>query len=201
MTFGARKGTSMSGAFGSKMSGQGSSMSRLSGATTFAAGGAARNNVSYVHDSMLEDISGDVFSIKQVLNDQIDIQTKIQKNAYDSSLKNVRFIVMEEALEWVKKQSVTISKHLTNEHHKLIEKMLDYKERTQKQLDLLDLYQAQFDSFERRMALENSSKEAMYALDATNPLSLYDCLVPELEAHRPLKLPNFNFKKIVHDNN
>ena len=51
------------------------------------------------------------------------------------------------------------------------------------------------------MALENSTKEAMYALDATNPLSLYDCLVPELEAHRPLKLPNFNFKKIVHDNN
>lgn len=139
IAFGSRKGTSMGGAFGSRMSGQGSSMSRLSGAP-FATGGPARNDVSYVHDSMLEDISGDVYSIKQVLNDQIDIQTKIQKNAYDSSLKNVRFIVMQEALDWVKKQSVSISKHLTNEHHKLIEKMLDYKERTQKKLDLLDLY-------------------------------------------------------------
>ena len=108
---------------------------------------------------------------------------------------------MQEALDWVKKQSVSISKHLTSEHHKLIEKMLDFKERTQKKLDLLDLYQAQFDDFERRVALENSTKEAMYALDATNPLSLYDCLVPELEAFRPLKLPNFNFKKIVHENN
>ena len=35
-------------------------------------------------------------------------------------------------------------------------------------------------------AIESSSKEAMYALDETNPLSLYDCLVPEITAFRPL---------------
>jgi len=51
------------------------------------------------------------------------------------------------------------------------------------------------------MSLENSSKEAMYALDATNPLSLYDCLIPELEAYRPLKLPQFNFKQMIISNN
>ena len=33
----------------------------------------------------------------------------------------------------------------------------------------------------------------MYALDATNPLSFYDCLLPELTAYRPRKL------KLVHD--
>lgn len=51
------------------------------------------------------------------------------------------------------------------------------------------------------MSLENSTKEAMYALDATNPLSLYDCLIPELEAYRPMKLPQFNFKQIIISNN
>ena len=51
------------------------------------------------------------------------------------------------------------------------------------------------------MSLENSTKEAMYALDATNPLSLYDCLIPEIEAYRPMKLPQFNFKQMIISNN
>ena len=28
----------------------------------------------------------------------------------------------------------------------------------------------------------------MYAMDATNPLSLYDCLIPEITAYRPKKI-------------
>lgn len=42
---------------------------------------------------------------------------------------------------------------------------------------------------ESRYALESPTKEAMYALDATNPLSLFDCLIPEITAYRPLRLP------------
>ncbi len=37
-------------------------------------------------------------------------------------------------------------------------------------------------------ALQMQTKEAMYALDATNPLSFYDCLIPELEAYRPKRI-------------
>lgn len=37
-----------------------------------------------------------------------------------------------------------------------------------------------------REAIEAPAKEAMYALDDANPLRLYDCLVPEIEAYRPL---------------
>ena len=37
--------------------------------------------------------------------------------------------------------------------------------------------------------MEASTKEALYALDETNPLSLYDCLIPEITAYRPLRRP------------
>ena len=32
-------------------------------------------------------------------------------------------------------------------------------------------------------------KEAMFAMEESNALSLYDCLVPEIDAYRPLRLP------------
>ena len=41
--------------------------------------------------------------------------------------------------------------------------------------------------------LESSSKEAMYAMDDTNPLRLFDCLIPEITAYRPMKI--FTAKK------
>ena len=37
-------------------------------------------------------------------------------------------------------------------------------------------------------AIEEPTKEAMYAVDSTNPLQLYDCLVPEITAFRPLRI-------------
>ena len=35
-------------------------------------------------------------------------------------------------------------------------------------------------------AMESPTKEAIYALDRANPLKLFDCLVPEIEAYRQL---------------
>ena len=44
-------------------------------------------------------------------------------------------------------------------------------------------------------AIEAPTKEAIYALDDTSPLYLFDCLKPEIHAYRPLKLPLSNYKK------
>ena len=43
-------------------------------------------------------------------------------------------------------------------------------------------------AIERRHASESSTKEAMYAIDMHNPLQLYDCLLPEIEAYRPKRV-------------
>ena len=37
-------------------------------------------------------------------------------------------------------------------------------------------------------AIEFQTKEAMYAMDSTNPLRLYDCLIPEITAYRPTRI-------------
>ena len=37
-------------------------------------------------------------------------------------------------------------------------------------------------------ATEYSSKEAMYAMNNRNPLKLYDCLIPEITAYRPMRI-------------
>ena len=42
-------------------------------------------------------------------------------------------------------------------------------------------------ALERRIAIESTTKEAVYALDMRHPMSLFDCLIPELEAYRPIK--------------
>ena len=61
-----------------------------------------------------------------------------------------------------------------------------FKERTKDQLDEgVAMQKSQFEA-QIRLAIESPAKEAMYALDDTNPLRLYDCLVPEMEVHRQL---------------
>ena len=42
------------------------------------------------------------------------------------------------------------------------------------------------------MAIEKPVEEAQYALDKKSALKLYDCLVPEIAAYRPLKLKDMS---------
>ena len=98
-------------------------------------------------------------------------------------------MAIKEALDFIKYQSVSIQKHLTSEHHKLVEKFQAFKDRTDHRLKRADNIEKLVSDLELRYALESATKEAMYAMDATNPLRLFDCLIPELTAYRPLKLP------------
>jgi len=43
-------------------------------------------------------------------------------------------------------------------------------------------------------AQEAPFKEAIYAIDQTNPLGLYDCLIPEIAAYRPLRLDKMTYE-------
>ena len=61
-----------------------------------------------------------------------------------------------------------------------------HKERTKDQIEKLGQQKVIITEMTMKDALESSTKEAIYALDYANPLKLYDCLVPEIEAHRQL---------------
>lgn len=94
---------------------------------------------------------------------------------------------MQEAREFIKVQTDKIQRHLTKEHHKLVDRFLDYKNRTKARLEKLADREAALSEYMMREAMESSTKEAIYALDnGSGPLKLYNCLVPEIEAHRKL---------------
>ena len=96
---------------------------------------------------------------------------------------------MQEARDFIKNKSHEIQKHLTKEHRKLIDRFIAYKERTEERLEHVDKLEATVKEMAMKEALDGPTKEGMYALDAANPLKLYDCLLPEIAAYRPLRRP------------
>lgn len=49
---------------------------------------------------------------------------------FDTQLKNVRQVYLEEACNFVKSQTIVLQKYLTKEHHKLVERFIEFKLRT-----------------------------------------------------------------------
>lgn len=84
---------------------------------------------------------------------------------FTQQLKKVTTMAMDEALNFIKKQSVAISKHLTKEHRKLIDGYRVIKESTTAKLARLDILEKLNDEADRRWAIESATKEANYALD------------------------------------
>lgn len=123
------------------------------------------------------------------VNEFIAKRLKIQKRVFDTQMRNLRVVHIQEAQEYVKSKTEQISKHLTREHHKLIQRFQDFKQRTQSRLDEVDRLERVVYEISLKEALDNATKEGMYAMDETNPLRLYDCLIPEINAYRPLRLP------------
>ena len=123
------------------------------------------------------------------MNEHMQKVLKNQRRVYENSLKNLQSMAIKEALDFIKYQSGSIQKHLTTEHHKLVEKFQAFKDRTDHRLKRAEIIEKLVSDLELRYSLESATKEAMYAMDATNPLRLFDCLIPELTAYRPLRLP------------
>lgn len=183
---GGRQGTAMGYNIGpSRMYGGSSMGSVLSGASSL--------NVS---DLQAYCQSGDAGELKTMINEHIRKKLKIQKRVFETQLKNVKTIAMQEALQFVKNQSEAIQKHLTREHHKLVNRFIEFKERTESRLAMVDGLEREILELTQLKAIESSVKEGIYALDEHNPLQLFDCLVPEMDAHRPLKLPISKEKQV-----
>ena len=79
----------------------------------------------------------------------------------------------------------------------MVDRFIAFKDRTEDKINKIDELEKEFNESTMLKAIESSTKEAVYALDDYTPFRLYDCLVPELEAHRPLKLPISKYKQRV----
>ena len=134
-----RKGTAMGGVLkGTALGGmqnnflrQGTRMmglSRMSGTESF--------NNSQLHSSMLEAMAdGDTTDLKIMINTHIAKKLNKQDHVFQTQLKNVKTLAIQDAINFIKIQSEFIQKHLTKEHHKLVEQFIAFKGRTQERLD------------------------------------------------------------------
>ena len=131
----------------------------------------------------------DMGALKIMMNKHIKEKLKCQQLVFQTQLKNAKTFAMEEASNFMSNQTDAISKHITKEHHRILERFMAFKDRTDERLQHADKLELEICELEKIRAIEAPTKEALYALDETNPLSLYDCLIPELTAYRPLRRP------------
>ena len=94
----------------------------------------------------------------------------------------------EEARDFLRTKAKEIERHMTDEHYKLVQRLIDIKERTFSQIAKNEELEKTVKSLTMNMAIEQAQKEAIYAMDDTNPLRLYNCLIPEITAYRPMKI-------------
>ena len=79
-----------------------------------------------------------------------------------------------EALDFIRQQSEVIAKDLTREHRKFVASFNYMKESTEESLKRLAMLEKERIEDRKRAAIDSSTMEAMYAIEFTNPLSLYD---------------------------
>ena len=122
------------------------------------------------------------------LKKYLDKRIHQNKANYDQQVKNMKPIVMKEALEFVKQQTDAIVKLLTKTHHNMVVNVMEFRRRNE---NLIEERQKVLDNWifcEKALAHKSPTMEAEFALDETTPLSMYDCLVPLLKEQRRLKV-------------
>ena len=77
-------------------------------------------------------------NFKIQVSDLIAKKLRLQTKVHNTQLKNVKVIALQEARDFIRSQSEAIQKHLTREHHKLVQRFIDYKDRTKARLLRLD---------------------------------------------------------------
>ena len=80
--------------------------------------------------------------------------------------------------EWLREKCKKVSAMYTRNHHKIINQFIDFKNRTLEDIKTMEEYAEKAWKAEACFALWNPVYEAEYAILDSNPLKLYDCIVP-----------------------
>ena len=162
--------------FGSRMARIGSSMGGTSQMSSV---------MSKMRKLSMNSMQGDHEELIKMLLDQ---QAKMLDKIHNIELKNVKSIAMQEAMEFVKKQSVKVASIMTKEHHKMTRQFLDYKSRTIHIMETNNGLKEEIKEVECALALKYPVDDFDFVHPEENPLKLYDCLIPEVRKNRQFRL-------------
>ena len=99
-------------------------------------------------------------------------------------MTNLKPIIMNQAVDFVKKQGQIISAQFTEEMHKLCRTFQQYRMLTDGEIDDKGLLLIKLRNLESMLAQKSPVNEAEYAWDERTPLILYDCLTPKVKEFR-----------------
>ena len=116
-------------------------------------------------------------ALKQIMEKKL----QKEKQNFEMHLKNVKPIALRQAVDFVQREADSITTLLTKNHNQLHKKFLEMKERFVPKINERGQLLENWKITEILLAQKSPVFEAEYALDERTPLSLYDCLVPNLK--------------------
>ena len=132
--------------------------------------------------------SADEDTIKNFVAKKLRIQAKKMEKVHNLELKNIRKVMMQMTVDWLKEKCRSIQEMFTKNHRGLFSQFKDYKTRTGEQLELLDIYYEKLKAAEMFNAAKLSIDEVDYLFKSEQyGLKLYDSIVLELEEHQKVK--------------
>ena len=118
----------------------------------------------------------------EVVKQLIEHQQITLEKAHSVQLRDVKAVAMQQAVEFVKKQSQEIVNTMTKEHHRMARQFLHFKGKTEGYLETIEKLQHKLTLAESALVQKTPIQEANYGLDDGSPLSLYDCLIPSVKS-------------------
>ena len=95
-------------------------------------------------------------------------------------MKNLKSVILAEAVKYFKNSAISINKLLTREHHKIVKQFIAYKERISNENELAQKYMQNMKETELEDAILNPILEAFYNTRKEDPTKLYQCLMPTI---------------------
>ena len=108
--------------------------------------------------------------------------------AYDRKVRELKPYLFDKACQFLKEQTAHVTQIVTKQHHFLLQQFLHYKDRSDDQIKKFEELKRVVGMLELAVAQKTPVMEAEYAIDDTNKLSLFDCLIPKLKENRRFKI-------------
>ena len=102
------------------------------------------------------------------------------EKAHVTQMKNLKSVILAEAVKYFKQSSLSINKLLTREHHKIVKQFIAFKERVANETEAAEKYMQTVKEAEQEGALVNPVLEAFYNSRKEEPSKLYQCLMPTI---------------------
>ena len=119
---------------------EGSQFGGSQGSDPSALRGISKLQASRLDLASLAEMCQNPQEIMEVVESQLEKQRSKMEKAKMIDIKNIKQVVVQESIAFVKKSLLSVEEQMTKEHQNLIQQFIDFKDETYKRMDQLDCY-------------------------------------------------------------